>query len=491
MSKRSFDVACALVGLAGLVGSGQAVPAAEADSGSRRPELLVRSGGHVRKALAALLPVFERQAGVSVKYTAGGSGEMLAAALASRDTDLYVAADLRQVRRAEREDVVAAKVPLFTLNLAIVVKKGNPRRITGLGDLARAGMRVFIESPQGCQIGGATQRLLRKHGIAVKCPDVRLEGKPPTLRSCPRFLEAGLLDAAIVWDSAARQLTDKVDTVPIPAAQNVPVNVVAIVFRFARHGELAERLMSFLRSEQARATWEECGLCKSRSEGTSRPASPDAKRKRAAERMIRASRSTLAPVYAPLAEQIVRELRLSGKTGVGIDVGSGPGDLIVELCQQTQHHWINADINANFFGHFLDLARRRGVGNRVSVIQADAQALPFRDDYADVIVSRGSYHFWADRKKGFREIYRVLKPGGVAYVGRGFPDSLPVSTARQIRAKQGKRIKYDRQKEAAKLRGLLDEIGIAGYRLRLPRPPDSEGVNYGLWVTFQKPPPGT
>ncbi|MBN1345587.1 MAG: class I SAM-dependent methyltransferase [Phycisphaerae bacterium] len=221
---------------------------------------------------------------------------------------------------------------------------------------------------------------------------------------------------------------------------------------------------------------------------TTLPAVPaDAEQQRAAERMIRASRDVLAPVYAPLAEQITRKLRLADKTGIGIDVGSGPGDLIVELCKRTRLHWINADINPYFFGHFLDIARRQGVGHRVSAVYADAQALPFRDDYADVIVSRGSYHFWPDRKKGFQEVYRVLKPGGVAYVGRGFPDNLPPSVAQGIRQKQAGSVNYDRRKEADDLRRILDDIGIPGYRIHLPDPPDHSDLNYGLWVEFHKP----
>lgn len=215
----------------------------------------------------------------------------------------------------------------------------------------------------------------------------------------------------------------------------------------------------------------------------------DADLKQAAVRMIRASRKTLAPVYAPLAEQISQELGLAGKTGIGIDIGSGPGDLLIELCKRTRLHWINADINPHFFAHFYELAQRHGVAHRVSAIRADAQALPFRDDYADVIVSRGSYPFWPDRKKGFAEAYRVLKPGGIAYIGRGFSKKLPTAVAKEIRKKQGGRIKYDKKKQARELREMLDEIGISGYRIHLPEPPTDDGVNYGIWVEFRKPGP--
>ena len=46
--------------------------------------------------------------------------------------------------------------------------------------------------------------------------------------------------------------------------------------------------------------------------------------------------------------------------------------------------------------------------------------MPFEDNYADLVVSRGSIFFWEDLGKAFSEILRVLKPGGVAFIGGGF-----------------------------------------------------------------------
>ncbi|MFZ2147803.1 MAG: class I SAM-dependent methyltransferase [Sedimentisphaerales bacterium] len=203
--------------------------------------------------------------------------------------------------------------------------------------------------------------------------------------------------------------------------------------------------------------------------------------------MIRTSRKTLAPVYAPLAGQIVSDFDLSKKDGIGIDLGSGPGTLIVELCKRTRMHWINADINPNFFPNFYRQAEENGFGHRVSAIFADAHNLPFRDNYADIIVSRGSYHFWEDKVRAFSEIYRVLKPGAVAYIGRGFSRNLPVETAEKIRAKQGKKMKYDVGKKADELYSIMNELGIKDYRIDIPKPPGSENVNYGIWVEFSKP----
>lgn len=202
--------------------------------------------------------------------------------------------------------------------------------------------------------------------------------------------------------------------------------------------------------------------------------------------MARTSRKTLAPVYALLAEQIVSDFNLSNKDGTGIDLGSGPGTLIIELCKRTQMHWINADINPDYFASFYNLAEKNGVSQQVSAISADAHNLPFKDNYADIIVSRGSYHFWEDKVKAFGEIYRVLKPGAAAYIGRGFSRDFPVETAKKIRSKQGKKMKYDLDEKAQELKDIMKKLGIKNYRIDIPKPPGGENVNYGIWIEFHK-----
>jgi arsenite methyltransferase len=52
----------------------------------------------------------------------------------------------------------------------------------------------------------------------------------------------------------------------------------------------------------------------------------------------------------------------------------------------------------------------------VSWVQADAMALPLRDDVADTLVCTESFHWYADQELALREFARVLVPGGRAYV---------------------------------------------------------------------------
>ena len=211
----------------------------------------------------------------------------------------------------------------------------------------------------------------------------------------------------------------------------------------------------------------------------------------AAERMIRTAAAVLQPVYAPLAQYIVDEYELAQLEGIGIDIGGGPGNLILELSRRTPHmDWINADYNPHFRDHFVRQARMAGVASRARFLTADVHDLPLPSAWADVVVSRGSFQFWDHLERGLSEIYRVLKPGGVALIGRGFPPNLPAEEARRIRIRQartGGPPPYDPDETAARLERAMVALGIVDYRVIRPRPPDSDDLTYGVWLEFRRP----
>jgi SAM-dependent methyltransferase len=195
----------------------------------------------------------------------------------------------------------------------------------------------------------------------------------------------------------------------------------------------------------------------------------------------------LAVIYPLLAAQIVAEFDLAERPAIGVDLGGGPGTLIVELCRQTKStYWTNADINPHNFPHFYRALDEAELGHRAGAILADAHALPFCDGYADIVVSRGTYQFWGDQHRAFSEIMRILKPGGVAFIGRGLPDALPPELARSVREKHGSGPSYDVTESGQELEGLMRDLGVRDFRVHTFVHPDAPDVSYGLWLVFRK-----
>jgi len=120
--------------------------------------------------------------------------------------------------------------------------------------------------------------------------------------------------------------------------------------------------------------------------------------------------------YPLTAMRMLRELG-GIRGGVCIDIGCGTGNLDVELAKRSEFSIIGLDIDPDMQPLFEKRVREGGLEKRLRFVTGDAQKLPFEDDYADVIVSRGTLTFIPDIGKCLREVDRVLKPTGVAFLG--------------------------------------------------------------------------
>ena len=129
----------------------------------------------------------------------------------------------------------------------------------------------------------------------------------------------------------------------------------------------------------------------------------------------RFAEEVFGPIYPDIAKVI---LERSGVTcGRLLDLGCGGGHLGFALMEL-------GDFDASFLDlreGAVALAQKRGeaLGRSGSFVVGDVHHLPFSENSFDLIVSRGSMPFWEDQEKAFREIFRVLAPGGWAYIGGG------------------------------------------------------------------------
>lgn len=138
--------------------------------------------------------------------------------------------------------------------------------------------------------------------------------------------------------------------------------------------------------------------------------------KKSAEGFARIAREVFAPIYPVIAEQV---LAWSGiRDGLCLDLGSGPGLLSIALAEKSDLTVIALDADPAMARIAQETAAGRT--DRVAPVIGDVHRMPVRDDTASLIVSRGSLFFWEDRVQAFREIERVLRPGGVAFVGGSF-----------------------------------------------------------------------
>jgi ubiquinone/menaquinone biosynthesis C-methylase UbiE len=134
--------------------------------------------------------------------------------------------------------------------------------------------------------------------------------------------------------------------------------------------------------------------------------------------------------------QAASEITSSLKSGRVLDVGTGPGHLLVEI----------ARCNPNLELVGLDLGRRMlkiakklieqdekrcvrttvtpaaiSVDNNancrlIRLVRGDVRKLPFPDDAFDLVVSTLSLHHWHNSARGIQECLRVTAPGGRCWI---------------------------------------------------------------------------
>ncbi|MGC9401840.1 bifunctional demethylmenaquinone methyltransferase/2-methoxy-6-polyprenyl-1,4-benzoquinol methylase UbiE [Vibrio genomosp. F10] len=97
-----------------------------------------------------------------------------------------------------------------------------------------------------------------------------------------------------------------------------------------------------------------------------------------------------------------------------LDLGGGTGDLTAKFSRIVgdKGHVILADINNSMLNVGRDKLRDSGIVGNVHYVQANAEELPFPDDYFDCITISFCLRNVTDKDKALRSMFRVLKPGG-------------------------------------------------------------------------------
>ena len=129
------------------------------------------------------------------------------------------------------------------------------------------------------------------------------------------------------------------------------------------------------------------------------------------------------------------------RTGVAIDLGAGPGDLVKGLAFRFSSLLIiGLDISLPMTKLARDRVMEDGTNN-VAFVVADVHHLPFRPRSVTMIVSQGSMHHWRGVDMALGEIKQVLAEQGFVYLSdlrRDAPDEIVQNIAAQLNEKQAR-----------------------------------------------------
>ena len=231
------------------------------DAWADKPELILYSGGVNRPAIEGLLKKFADHEGVSVTTVFNGCGILCASmkTMGGADNpkfpDAYFACDLCFVPPVA--DVFPEAVILTQTDIGIVVKKGNPRGVKTLADLAQANLKVGLCNAEQSTLGYMTRGMLKSSGLndSVR-KNVVVE--TPTADLLVLQLRAGALDAAIVYRvNVLAAAGEHLDFLPIQHEGAKAVQPFS-VRSTSPNAQLGQRLLAFLKAN--RAQFEQAGF---------------------------------------------------------------------------------------------------------------------------------------------------------------------------------------------------------------------------------------
>jgi len=97
-----------------------------------------------------------------------------------------------------------------------------------------------------------------------------------------------------------------------------------------------------------------------------------------------------------------------------LDLAGGTGDLALKMSRMVGESGevVLSDINGSMLSNGRDRLTDEGVAGNVRYVQANAECLPFPDDYFDCITMAFGLRNVTDKDMALRSMNRILKPGG-------------------------------------------------------------------------------
>ena len=226
----------------------------EPSGGSASPgELKVFAAASLTAAFGELGERFTAaNGGTRVTFNFAGSQALATQIRQGAPADVFASADTANMDKVK--DLVATPQSFASNLLQIVVEQGNPKGVTGLGDLARGDLKVVLAAEE-VPAGKYAKQVLDKAGVAV-----RPVSQEDNVKAVVTKVSLGEADAGIVYVTDVTAGGGKVEGVDIPDQQNVVATYPIATVKASGSQERAQAFVDLVRSAEGQGVLRSFGF---------------------------------------------------------------------------------------------------------------------------------------------------------------------------------------------------------------------------------------
>ncbi|MFI1617399.1 molybdate ABC transporter substrate-binding protein [Streptomyces lydicus] len=224
-------------------------------AGSATTELTVLAASSLTDVFKKAGAVYEKEhQGTKVHFSFAGSQELAAQVKQGAPADALVTADTKTMDGLKAD--AGTPTVIAKNRLVIATGEGNPKKISGLKDLADSKLKVVLAASE-VPVGRYGKQVLDAQKIKVKPVS-----QEPNVRAVLSKVELGEADAGLVYRTDAATAPKKVDAVDIPDAQNAVASYPAATLKTSKNAAAAAAFVKWLSMPEAQKILQGAGFQK-------------------------------------------------------------------------------------------------------------------------------------------------------------------------------------------------------------------------------------
>ena len=193
--------------------------------------------------------------GVTVKFSFGGSSDLVAQLQQGAPGDVFASADTANMDKATGDDLVEGDPVDFATNtLEIAVPPDNPAGVSDLADLAASGTKLVLCAPE-VPCGAAAAKVEQAAGL-----DLSPVSEEQSVTDVLNKVETGEADAGLVYVTDVRGAGDEVEGIEFPEAADAVNTYPIAALSGSEDTDLAAEFVDFVTGSEGQQVLADAGF---------------------------------------------------------------------------------------------------------------------------------------------------------------------------------------------------------------------------------------